>query len=108
MGSTLLCALFLIGAIIGIILLRDNVIWISGLIGGAVVLVVFLIYGIYQLSVAPPKNSIELRGGKLYVHPRKGEEHILELSDITRVGDKIHEWVLRIHSITARLLSNKK
>ncbi|MCL2570355.1 MAG: hypothetical protein FWE16_04070 [Firmicutes bacterium] len=90
MGSTILCGLSLVGLVIGIVLLRDNVVWFAGLIGGAVVMAVGLVWGLYNLTIAPPKNSIELVGGRLYVRPGRGEEHVLELCEITRVEGKIH------------------
>jgi len=89
-GSFFLTILLLVGLSIGAVFLWGNIPWFAGMVAGAIAALVFVIYGLVNLIIAPPKNLIELIDGKLFVRPKRGIEHVLELSEISRVEEKVH------------------
>lgn len=89
-GSAILTGILLVVLVIGIMLLWNNMVLRFALMGGAVVAVVFFTYGVVNIIIAPPKNSIELIDGKLHVRPSRGVEHVIGLGEITRVDHKVH------------------
>jgi len=89
-GGIVVSCIFIVLFVVLAIVLWGNIIW-------AITSVFMVIFSSVLLAVLgyiahspPPKNSIELVDGCLYVRPKKGEEHTIELAEITRVSDAVH------------------